>query len=515
MTFSPTPEQSHALNLFGTGESLAIEAGAGSGKTTTLKLLAESVPNRTGQYVAFNKAIVTDSAAKFPGTVNCSTAHSLAFRAVGKRFSHRLNAPRMRSFELARRLGVDPITITTDFGKKVLQPSYLASLVMRSVTLFCQSADLVPGESHVPYIDGIDLPTGDGRRTFANNREVRSHLRRAIAKAWADLSDPNGTLPYKHEHYLKTWQLSGPRIAKDFILFDEAQDASPVLLAAVMEQAQYGTQLVLVGDSQQAIYGFTGAIDALSTVDVKHRAMLSQSFRFGESIADTANRVLCMIPDAVLRIAGSEDIASIVGPVPSPDAVLCRTNATAVERVLKEQTAGRRPHLVGGGDDVRRFAEAAADLMDEKGTSHPDLACFDTWGEVQTYVEQDPQGSELRLLVRLVDDFGVDTIKRALGQMPREDAADVVVSTAHKSKGREWASVQLSGDFCPPPKDTPDDVKYVPDHSELRLLYVAVTRARLELDETAVELFNAQRVRDAADDAIRAAAESSPVPSGN
>jgi MoxR-like ATPase len=41
-TFAPTDEQQEALRLFATGKSLAIEAGAGAGKTSTLKLLAES-----------------------------------------------------------------------------------------------------------------------------------------------------------------------------------------------------------------------------------------------------------------------------------------------------------------------------------------------------------------------------------------------------------------------------------------------------------------------------------------
>lgn len=57
--------------------------------------------------------------------------------------------------------------------------------------------------------------------------------------------------------------------------------------------------------------------------------------------------------------------------------------------------------------------------------------------------------------------------------MPTEASADVVISTAHKSKGREWQSVQLAGDF-------PDEA--AGSDAELRLLYVAATRGRLELD---------------------------------
>jgi hypothetical protein len=106
-TFAPTAEQSAALELFGTGKNIAIEAGAGAGKTSTLILLAQSTTRR-GQYVAFNKAIVQEAGSKMPGTVTCSTAHSLAFRAVGHQYGDRLqNSRRMRSIDIANRLGID------------------------------------------------------------------------------------------------------------------------------------------------------------------------------------------------------------------------------------------------------------------------------------------------------------------------------------------------------------------------------------------------------------------------
>lgn len=495
--FTPTPEQEKARELFATGDSLAIEALAGTGKTASLALLAADAPNRRGQFVAFNKSIVTDAAGRFPSSVQCSTAHSLAFRAVGRRYSHRLNAARMSSTELARRLGVDPFTVESAFGRKVLQPGYLASLAMKAISAFCQSADEVPGPEHVPYVDGIDMPRPDGRRTYDNNRQVRAHLAAPMAKAWDDLSRVDGQLPFRHDAYLKLWGLSHPRIGAEFILLDEAQDTDSVLAKVIAEQAGHA-QVVVVGDANQAIYEWRGAIDALSGFDVDHRTHLTRSFRFGPAVATVANRVLAML-DTDLRLSGTDTIASVVGAVDDPDAVLCRTNATAVDRVLAAQMAGQRPHLVGGGDDVRRFAEAAAELKAHRGTGHPDLACFDNWGQVQDYVRDDPSGSELKLLVSLVDKYGTVTIKRALGNMPREDAADLIVSTAHKAKGREWASVQLAGDFCVAPKDIADDEQYDPSASEKRLLYVALTRGRLRLDPTRVELFSARRTKPAAD----------------
>jgi ATP-dependent exoDNAse (exonuclease V) beta subunit len=49
------------------------------------------------------------------------------------------------------------------------------------------------------------------------------------------------------------WALT-PRIYGEFLLLDEAQDANPVVEQVFLAQGEYA-QLVMVGDSAQAIYG--------------------------------------------------------------------------------------------------------------------------------------------------------------------------------------------------------------------------------------------------------------------
>jgi hypothetical protein len=465
----PTDEQQRALAMFAAGDSMVIEAGAGTGKTSTLELLARSARAR-GQYMAFNKAIVMEAGRRMPDNVASSTAHSLAFRAVGHRYKHRLNSPRMRSTELAERLRLTPWTVEIGEGTRELHEAYLAGLVMRAIAVFCNSADDEPGVDHVPYIDGIDMPAEGGKRTWDNNREVRRHVLPALGRAWEDLRDPKGQLPFRHDHYLKAWQLGRPRIDAEFILFDEAQDASPVMDAVVA--AQEHAQVVLVGDANQAIYGWRGAVNAIARMRERLPvSMLTQSFRFGPAIAEVANLALERL-EADLRLRGTPSIASRVELLADSDAVLCRTNAVAVQQVLAAKQAGRRPHLVGGGAEVSAFARAAAELQAGIRTAHPELACFVDWSEVQRYVADDPQGSELRLMVRLVDEYTVPVILSALERMPEEKAADLVVSTAHKAKGREWRRVRIAADF----KD--EDL----GEEEWRLAYVAVTRARDVLD---------------------------------
>lgn len=480
---TPTGEQLAALDAYATGEDLIIEAAAGAGKTATLQLLAESSPGRRGQYLAFNRAIVLEAQEKMPGHVSAATAHSLAFRAVGKRYAHRLNGPRMRSGEIARRLGLEPVAVMVGSDQKYLAEDHLAGLVMRAVTLFCQSADPEPGETHFPYIEGIDLVEKDGKRGWRNNREIRRHLLPFTRRAWEDLQREGGQLPFRHEHYLKLYELGRPHIGVDVIFFDEAQDVSPVLASIVAQQTH--AQLIHVGDSQQAIYAFTGAVDALAQLKAAgtRTTTLSQSFRFGDGIAVVANRVLETLPTE-LRVRGTPTIASVAAPVAEPDAILCRTNACAVRTLMDEAELGRGAHMVGGGKEVISFARAAEELQMRGRTSHQDLACFESWGQVQSYVEEDAQGGELKLLVDLVDRFGASAITRALEAMPRERDAEVVISTAHKAKGRQWPTVKLAGDFPNEPPLAGDTEAAGID--ERRLLYVAVTRARIEIDAEAV-----------------------------
>lgn len=106
MSFTPTAEQTVALDAFRTGEHLVVEAGAGTGKTSTLKLMAADT-ERTGLCIAYNKAIQTDAAKSFPENVACKTAHSLAYGPVGSRFRTRMNSQqRLPAWRAAEALGI-------------------------------------------------------------------------------------------------------------------------------------------------------------------------------------------------------------------------------------------------------------------------------------------------------------------------------------------------------------------------------------------------------------------------
>jgi hypothetical protein len=467
---TPTAQQEAIREAFRTEDGIVIDAGAGSGKTSTLKLVSADAPRRDGVYIAFNRAIADDAKRSFPRNVHCATAHSFAFRAVGRQYSHRLNGPRLPAQRAAEILGIRG---PTKIGDILLAPAQLARLVNETVMRFCRSADQEPSGYHVPHKPGLDGPAELG--------ELRAVISPLARKAWADLMRQDGRLRFDHDCYLKIWQLSKPRLPADFVLLDEAQDSNAVVLDVVTNQ--HHAQLCAVGDKCQAIYGWRGSRDAMDEFPAKWRLQLSQSFRFGSAIAREANKWLTVL-DSDLRLTGYDRISSALTHLPVANATLCRTNAEAMAQAMTALMAGRDTAIVGGGKDIRALAEAAVTLKAGAGTHHPELFAFRTWGEVQEHAENDPAGSDLRVLVRLIDEHGPDAIIAMVDRLVDERRAEVVISTAHKAKGREWNSVRIAGDFREPRKDPESDEPPEIDPAEGMLAYVAITRARLSLDRS-------------------------------
>lgn len=467
MSFSPTDEQISIVDAAKTHEDVVVEAYAGSGKTATLLLITESQPRRKFVYAPFNRSIADEAKRKFPRNTRCNTMHSLAFAAVGKNFMHRLNGPRVTAKQTASILN---ITQAFELREKVfLAPWSIARHVMDTVRNFCYSHDNEPYPNHVPFIPGAE----DRWDEFA--WMITEYAR----KAWADLQSHNGRLRFSHDNYLKMWALSEPYIPGDCFMLDESQDSNDLTMSII--NAQEHMQKILIGDTYQQIYSWRGAKNVMEGFDTNHRLYLSKSFRFGEAIADEANKWLELL-DAPKPLTGNENIPSRILDLDESDAILCRTNAEVVAQALGYTEKGKRVAVVGGMEEVKRFAEAALDLQSGKRTTHPELIAFENWTEVKQYVAE--EGSDLRVMVSFIDTYGVPKVLEIAQTTVDEQFADIIISTAHKAKGREWKSVRIGTDFKPP-EDATDAGQL--SKAEMRLAYVATTRAQNELDRGSLE----------------------------
>jgi macrodomain Ter protein organizer (MatP/YcbG family) len=460
-----TDEQCYAVDLATKGHgNLKIEAFAGTGKTTTLKAIGNAKKGERGIYLAFNKAIADTAGTTFPRNVQCKTAHALAFRDVGSIYQKRLG--RLTSVRLASELGI--------FEWEGIKAAKLCSLAQQTVNRFCQGDSPIIGRKHIPKESlkpmiqkGLDVDSIAERILFISNQ------------FWRAMENPNGTLPVTHDFYLKKWALTDPKLNLDFVLFDEAQDANPLILKVLQNQP---CQVIFVGDEYQQIYSWRGAVNAMRNFATNSVARLTQSFRFGQEIADIANEVLVDLLGSNVKILGNPNVTSNVKSIAHPEAILCRTNAEAIAQLTYCLRHSRRPALQGGTKEISALVRGIQDLQEGRLPSVPELEQFTDWEQLEEYSKSE-MGQDLAPVLKLVEQYGTSELIQVFEQVAgiAEHTADVVISTAHKAKGREWSSVKLGSDYR-----SPGDKKGY-HREEGNLLYVAVTRAINTLDLTECE----------------------------
>jgi len=235
----PSTEQERALELFLKQEGLRIDAYAGSGKTTTLRMLADST-SRRGLYLAFNRNIADAAKHSFPKQVSCSTSHSIAFRSVRKSFGYPewklIGALTPNTVVNAFRM---PDVLTFRSGLALSKWSYCSAL-LESVKRFLQSDDPQLLIRHIPRYGCLEAMTDGSFEDFASQAIVH------IQTIWEAMLHKTGGLPLGHDGYLRLWALFQPESNVDYILVDEAQDLNPVLLGVLRKMR---CSVVYVGGS--------------------------------------------------------------------------------------------------------------------------------------------------------------------------------------------------------------------------------------------------------------------------
>jgi len=458
----PNLEQQAIIDAFlSQSGSIAVNALAGTGKTTTLKMLAEAAPGQRMQYIAFNKSIADDAKAKMPSNVDVGTMHSLACRAMQpdrSRLETRLNGR-----YVAQRLGLTSVTVGLDFGDFLLTPAQQGAAIIATVARYCNSGDLDLAPIHVASWQSVfeECP-----RALDQDQSLRQIIFRGAEKLWYDMRSRKSDCPITHDTYLKLWALAMGQIRADVLFLDEAQDSSGVFLQILGNQQG---RIVYVGDQNQQIYAWRGAVDALDRIKSDQRLYLTRSYRFGQGIADQANRMLTCLGEKHLLIGeGSGDRTD------GSRATLTRTNAKAITLFCDNPDA----QLVGAKDFLGTVKALDA-LRAGRGSSGA-FALFSSYADLMEYIAT-PDGSDLRPLIDLVDRLGIDKVmcrleRAATGSSRR---GGLTISTVHKSKGREWDLVEIENDWRMPKTEVRKD--------EMRLLYVALSRGRCAVDAREVE----------------------------
>lgn len=477
----PTEEQIAAINAAIDGKTFKISAYAGSGKTSTLKFIGSALNEQQGLYLAFNKAIASDAQNKFPRNVKCQTFHSLAFRQTPDYIKEKLSFNRLLPRKMAEMFNLQDYKLPTKLNPLVSETctSYDQAMILnRTLGFYCRSVE--PRVTAEIVIQAMP--------DWVNKPDCLGLVNVLVGHAdtlWEKYIDRHSRIKITHDVYLKHWAMGNPEIYADFILFDEAQDADPIMLDVLKKQS---AQIIYVGDKHQQIYAFRGAVNAMQSLDV-YETRLTKSFRFGGDIATIANILLECLLNEKNRLVGNENVNSKVCALSKADAYIARTNAGAFAMALQLVRDGYKPRLEIDLQGLLAQVEDAEKLQ----TGIPlnktsDFYGFSNWSEVSDFVEQNPS-CDIAPLVALIEKNGTDFLISTLNTMKEIKDSDCTVSTAHKSKGLEFDSVKLCSDFFWNfPKNQPDNPPLMYE-SEARLFYVACTRAISFLDISEMKPF--------------------------
>jgi len=481
----PTEQQQVAAEYVKQGHSLKIRAGAGTGKSSTLRYAAQVCGERTKiLLLAYNRTLAEEAAKSMPRHVQSRTINSLAYRTHGVPFKDRLNQ-RMTGTMAASYAGFhDPYL---DDGPFHLTNSAVGVLLNQWVERYCQSADDILSTKHLPPSLVLESLEPSAYDKACDDREVHREYHSRLAdmlyeyakRLWDKLSDPSESVPTTHDVYLKLWALSRPKLPFDRIFLDEAQDINSVILGVLHHQS---SPVIYVGDTYQQIYAWRGAVNAMDKIRTEKTCDLTQSFRFGPAIADLANRTLrhfLGVTDFALQ--GTPTIDSRIGPVAQPTAILARTNAGAILHAVQERSKGRSVAFYGGTGELKAMIGAARKLQLGQPFDYAPFANFQTFQDLVDHSET-RMCRDLKVFVRLYLEYGADGLFQLLDSFVPDDQAEVIVSTVHKAKGWQSPHVHLADDFV-----DRDSRGFRPE--EGNIAYVAVTRGQLSVNPFESEAF--------------------------
>ncbi|MNZ72272.1 hypothetical protein D3C78_906470 [compost metagenome] len=129
--------------------------------------------------------------------------------------------------------------------------------------------------------------------------------------------------------------------------------------------------------------------------------------------------------------------------------------------------------------DVRDFINmlnsvVALSCGDMKNVKHEEVAPYPTWADLLDEVEY--VGGDIARITRIVAGDQAGRVLKALAEYKKPAKPELTLTTAHKSKGREFDILVLADDF---PSVYGKDGEWVGlEDAEVNLLYVAVTRTK-------------------------------------
>ncbi len=469
-----TPEQLAVVEaLLETPEHLVVSSTAGSGKSTVLRVLAQLLPPGRNAVLAFGVSIAQEIAPRMPVGVTVTPLHKLGHKLLraGRKGGVTVVPFKRRNLVRAQlaALGLPP-GLTSDLTR-------LAERALTQLTPATEGA-LRALAAELDLLIPQDVPILDVVRSVSDESVRQYH--------------ETGVVDYTDLLYLPI-KLGLGQGMLDHALVDEAQDLSRLQLRFVRHLAGAHGRLVLVGDADQTLYGFSGADVgglARAVAELPARLLhLTVTFRCPTSHVRLAQRYSTHIqaaPGAQEGEVRTVDLEAAILACQPGDLVMARLNAPIVGFALRLAERGL-PVTVLGHDLERVIGDAAQEAL--PGT----FAADEVEGRVLAYatsrldalITKGLRGQVLARAVRAEEDRLACVAALAVqvasaGPASARDVAALVkrltepqdgavrLCTVHRAKGLEATRALLL---------EPDELLAVPDDAERPVAFVAVTRA--------------------------------------
>lgn len=508
--YKQTEEQYRAVQGARKEKGIKVIAFAGSGKTTTMKMIADDLCEQgmKGIYLAFNADIALEAKRKMPSGVEARTFHSLAYVNTPQEITSKMNNNKKffpRNFQADFKVadfGIKGDTRKDKTKGKANDTIWISNyrqfiVVKAAMDKFLLDMTRNPQARHI--VDSCEYVL-KAVIDDDNKALLASRLLGTVEKLWRCFQDVSNEYAINPNVYLKLWALSKPTIDYDFILFDEAQDSDKLMLNILSHQK---ARVIYVGDPHQQIYEWRGAVNAMSSIKLP-TYYLTNSFRFGPEIADYSGMLLSYLGETN-RMTGIGKPGKVDTSLNYPtdiDAILCRTNIGAIEAVL-EYAINTSVKVIPSNIDLSKTIELLHDIekfrlkdpsLDLK--KHFILNNFNNYEDMLKFCDESAFDTTIRPTVKLYQEYGYDKICEILWSaqdVHSNKEGLIVATTAHKSKGLEWDGVFIWDDFRTMMRSNemqeyldseikPKTKVYRPiTKAEARLLYVTMTRAKERL----------------------------------
>jgi len=478
---------------------IKINAFAGTGKTTVLEYLTKTYSNQKFLYLVFNKNMANEAKKKFPDNTHVYTINGLAYRFSRYELNFVTVKNGYRVIEIKNYLNITKYDI--------------ALITINIFNSFCNSAFKDINKKVV--LDLINT-NDEMKLVFARNKQHIDDIVKHILTIWNNMF--NSELEITHNFYLKYFHINIDRmkdfINYDFILLDEAQDTNDITLDIFNN---LNGKKVLVGDKHQAIYGWRGAVNAMTKLNDSNvrELYLTETFRFNNNIATKANFLLN-------DLLGENK--KIISYYPDKDnqiksrCCITRTNAGVIKVFSKNYNKGKIIKTIRNPDDIFKLPLSLYYFLKNKTKYRNEIKVkwlynFRSRDDIKKYA-QSINDIELLTSLSIVEEFWEDLIDiyKNAKAFRRKRKVDLFITTAHTCKGLEWDHVTIYNDFpnilqkISTVTEDIDHFKMIISNlndnrnsfaiqkiiEEINLYYVAVTRAiyKLETDITNSDLFN-------------------------